>query len=67
MSEHLDKARAALVEAKDLEPNTARYLYLMEIVRVQAALAQAAAMERIAEVLEDVHNANEGTVRTEAI
>ena len=58
MSEHLEKAKAALQHAGELEvdldqeklPKT--YLRLLHIVEVQAALAQAEATERIADAFE---------------
>lgn len=51
MSEHLDKAKAALEHARDLGPEDLAYHDLLKIAAVQAEVAQAAALERIAAVL----------------
>jgi hypothetical protein len=64
VSEALDKARAALLEAADHRPETRRYLYLLEIARVNCELASAEAMERIAAALERVVDDEYDAVRT---
>jgi hypothetical protein len=51
MSERLDKARAALEAAAEKHPGSLRDELLI-IARVQADVAQAEALERIADVLE---------------
>lgn len=53
MNEHLEKAKAALAEAKasGLGPNEDRYVHLVEVARVQATVAQAEALETIAVAL----------------
>lgn len=48
MSEHLDKAKGALAEAAKLGPDDVTYHDLLKIASVQAAVAQADALERIA-------------------
>lgn len=47
----LDRARAALARARELSPGSVEYQDLLVIAQVQAQVAQAAALERIAEVL----------------
>ncbi len=60
MSTELDKARAALEKAKELAPKPddstihPQYRELLEVAGVMAAVAQAEALERIADRLE--HN-----------
>lgn len=54
MSDHLDKAKAALEHARDLGPGDLAYHDLLRIVEVQAQVAQADAMERIAGCLESL-------------
>ncbi|MCU1488262.1 MAG: hypothetical protein JWN67_5008 [Actinomycetia bacterium] len=54
MSEHLDKALAAIDAARDLDPNQdVEYIDLLSIARLQAEVAQAAALERIADTLDE--------------
>jgi hypothetical protein len=48
----LDRARAALAAARELDPGDIQYQDLLVIANVQAQVAQAAALERIAVVLE---------------
>lgn len=50
---NLDRARAALAAARELDPGNIQYQDLLVIANLQAQIAQAAALERIAEVLED--------------
>lgn len=64
MSEHLDKARAALEGAKELVGDVSRdemaknprlhkeFMHLIDMAAVQAGMAQAVALERIADALE---------------
>ena len=59
MSEHLEKARGALAEASEMGVEHGqkvlpdRYKDLLSIASLQAAMAQADALTRIADVLED--------------
>ena len=52
MSEHLEKARGALTQASTLAREDPLYVDLLDVARVQAAVAQAAALERIADRLD---------------
>lgn len=52
MSEHLDKAKGALEDARELDPESPVYGDLLVIARVQAELATADALERIADRLD---------------
>lgn len=61
MSEHLEKAKAALEQARELDPaSSVEYHDLLKIAAVQAELAQAEALERIAAKL-DHWSGNHGT------
>jgi len=59
MSEHLEKARGALAEASEMGVEHGqkvlpdRYKDLLSIASLQAAMAQADALTRIADVLEE--------------
>lgn len=48
----LDRARSALAAARELDPGNVQYQDLLAIAHVQAQVAQAAALERIAVALE---------------
>lgn len=51
MSAHLDKAKMALTEARDLTPGVdGHYDELLIIARIQAEVAQADALERLADL-----------------
>lgn len=65
MSEHLDKARQALVDARRWEPGDLVYQDLLTIARVQAEIAQASALERIADALDG--RASQVDLRTVAL
>jgi hypothetical protein len=54
MNEHLMKAKAALADARDLDILDPQYTELLICARVQAEVAQADALERIAAVLEQI-------------
>jgi hypothetical protein len=49
MSEHLEKAQGALTAASGLDHTDPKYIELLDIARVQAAVAQAVALEAIVE------------------
>lgn len=49
---HLDKAKAALEAARDLDNASLAQLDLLNIAKVQAEVAQAEALTRIADVAE---------------
>jgi hypothetical protein len=51
MGEHLDKAKAALDAARDLDPSDLTYMDLLTISRLQAEIAQAEALTEIASSL----------------
>jgi hypothetical protein len=52
VSEHLEKAKAALAEARETAEGSKHRAALLDITQVQALVAQADAMERIADELE---------------
>lgn len=51
---HLDRARGALARARELDPGDVQYQDLLVIAQVQAQIAQAAALEKIADELERI-------------
>lgn len=53
-SEHLDKAKAALTEARDLHPDDVRYHDLLKIASIQASIAQAEALATMIPLLERI-------------
>lgn len=52
MCDHLEKAQAALAEAKDTEEGSRHRLALLDIAQVQAQVSQAASLDRIADCLD---------------
>lgn len=50
--EHLEKAKAALADARDLHPDDVRYRDLLKIASIQAAIAQADALATMIPLLE---------------
>lgn len=48
----LERARGALAAARELDPGDVQYHDLLQIATVQAQIAQAAALERIADRLD---------------
>lgn len=60
----LEKARAALAKAKSIDPAVREYVWLLEIAKIQAEIAQAEAMNRLADVFESVVG-NRSTERTD--
>lgn len=52
MSDHLTKARGALEEARNHDAGSVTWTDLLGVARVQAEVAQADALERIAAALE---------------
>lgn len=52
MSDSLDKAKGAIDAARELKPDDPQYVDLLTIARVQAEIAQAEALERLADRLD---------------
>lgn len=50
---HLAKAKAALADAKDVTDNEKYYHRLLDVAQVQANMAAAEALTRIADLLEE--------------
>lgn len=54
MSEHLEKARAALTRAGEINGNSRHHTFkeLLDIAQVQAQVAQAEALHKLANILD---------------